>query len=142
TEDEISLAGLLRSPLVGLSDDALPRLKLAGGLSESMKAPDLQMDPVDRERLEWCWPLLDELRRNRDAVSPDRLLSRFLDESGYEGGLEDHQRANIEKFLVTLRDTWQRSPCPPAELLQQMAALRSAESEAEAPPASTADAVQ
>lgn len=139
SEDEVSLAGLLRSPLVGLSEDALFRLQLRGGL---WREPDSMMDPADRDRLEWCRELLEELRRNRDAISPDRLLTRFLDESGYEDGLEDHQRANIEKFLVSLRELWRQKPRPAAELLLDVHRLRAAETEAEAPPASTANAVQ
>lgn len=145
TENEISLAGVLRSPLVGVSDETLLRLKQGGDLWTSIarldaEAPDL--DPEDAERLVWFRHLLEELRAIRDTTSPDVLLSRWLDESSYEEGIEEHRRANIEKFLALVRDLWERDRLSPAELLGSLRALRGAEAEAEAPPAEAANAVR
>lgn len=146
TADEVCLAGLLRSPLVGVSDETLLRLKLEGDLWESMNDSawlrTAGCDPDDIERIEWFRLTVEQLRANRDTISPDILLSRLLDESGYEDTLADHESANIEKSLVLVRAVWEQQHLSPADLVTWLAEVRSAESEAEAPPSEAADAVR
>ncbi len=146
-EDEISLAGVLRSPLVGVGDETLFRLKLAGGLWAGigqMLSPGCSgsAEHGDLERLRWFAELVGELRANRDAVTPDRLLVRVIDESGYEAALDEQGRANLVRFLARLRELSVGERRPLAELLDQLRQLREAASEAEAPPQEAANAVQ
>ena len=146
TRDEISLAGVLRSPLAGVHDETLLRLKQGGGLWQTLAALDDRdasgIAEEDVERLGWLRDLLRRLRSNRDAVSPDRLLACIIDESDYEGGLDARARGNVEKFLALVRDLHQDSPRPLAELLDDLGRLRQAASESEAPPSEASNAVQ
>ncbi len=111
--DEIGLAGVLRSPLVGVRDETLLRLKRFGNLGEALLRLDQVesslFDPEDLQRLFWFRDQLGRMRTERDDVSPDRLLARVIDDAGYEGGLEPRARANVEKFLaVPLKKETQR----------------------------------
>jgi len=53
--DEISLAAVLRSPLAGVSDETLVRLKQRGHLAEGLAQCEecAELDPGDRKRLVW-----------------------------------------------------------------------------------------
>ena len=126
--NEIALAGLLRSPLFGLSDERLMELASTGMLLRALDA-----DPPAG------WSTVIELRAIRNLVSPDRLLRRLIDERDYESGLSARARANIDKFLSMLRDRYSRNPAPLAEMV---ADLDEAAPEAEAPPAAFANAVR
>lgn len=123
--DEVAVAGVLRSPLVGLSDADIWRWKSGGGAGE---------------RLEEFFALVAEVRRR--AVSPDRLLQPFLDASGYEAALGERGRANVEKFLGLLRRRHAAEPEALVELCDSLEALRAAQAEAPAPPPLAADAVR
>jgi len=141
--DEISLAAVLRSPLVGVSDDALVRMKAAGHLAEALEGePDPAMDSEDAGRLAIFRRQLAELREMTGYVSPDVFLARVLDESNYWDGLPVRARANIDKFLALVREQWSARPRPLRELLDEVAALRDAGAEAEAPPDDSANAVR
>jgi ATP-dependent exoDNAse (exonuclease V) beta subunit len=145
TRDEISLAGVLRSPLVGVRDETLLRLKQNGFLWPSIAALDARettIDEADLDRLLWLRETVDELRLRRDAVSPDRLGARIVDESDYVAGLDAAARRNLTRFFSLLRDLYEREPRPLAELLDEVEQLRNAESLAEAPPAEAANAVR
>jgi ATP-dependent helicase/nuclease subunit A len=144
--DEIALAGVLRSPLVGVGDETLLRLKLIGPLFHALERMDqpgaATFHPEDLERLRSFRSQLMRTRGERDSVSPDRLLARALDECDYESGLDDLGRANVEKFLARLRDWFQERPRPLPELLQDLEWLRNSESEPEAPPDDSSNAVR
>lgn len=120
--DEVSLATIMRSPLVGASDEELLRLKLA--------APRL-VDTLQAERPAW-FEMLQGHRAQADAWPPDRFLSEALDASGYETALPARGRANIAKLLAALRERWHREPAPVAEIVAELALWREAETEAEA----------
>jgi ATP-dependent exoDNAse (exonuclease V) beta subunit len=126
--DEYALAGLLRSPLFGVSDEDLLLLAAGGSLYEGIqrKAPA-------------HWDVIDELRMIRNSVSPDQLLRRVLDDCDYEKGLPSRGRANVEKFLAALRARHEKEPGSLAEALDF---IRQAPPEAEAPPADFGDAVR
>jgi ATP-dependent exoDNAse (exonuclease V) beta subunit len=106
--DEISLAAVLRSPLVGLSDQSLFEMKQAGNLA------DADLGAFGRE--------LDSWREARSYVSADRLLIRAMDRSGYELGLGPRQRANIEKFLTLVREAGSRRSLD--DLVEELERLR------------------
>jgi ATP-dependent helicase/nuclease subunit A len=143
TQDEVALAGVLRSPLVGARDETILRLKNEGGLWGALhRIEGIGLAADQRERLDWFRELVTEQRRRRDSISPDRLAARIVDESDYQSGLAPHAQRNIEKFLDLLRDLYWRGRQPLAEVLAEIGQLRAAEAASEAPPAETADAVR
>jgi ATP-dependent exoDNAse (exonuclease V) beta subunit len=106
--DEISLAAVLRSPLVDASDEYLFRLKQSGNLADG------DLGDFGRELAEW--------REARHYVSPDRLLIRAMDRCGYEMTLGTRERANVEKFLTLVREAGARKSLD--ELIEELERLR------------------
>ncbi len=137
--DEVSLAGVLRSPLVGLSDESILRLRSGGPLQAALGSPPTLEDTTDCERLAAFSALYQRLRPLRDALSPDRLLLPLLDASGYEEILQTQDRANLAKLLAMLRE---ERPNPLAERLEDLSSRRAAGREAEAPPPDSSQAVR
>ena len=143
--DEISMAGLLRSPLVGISDETLFRWKLRGRLASAIADPSGAASAMpareDRDRWQWFAGLLRELRANRNGVSPDRLLQRVLDESGCLSALEGRQRSNVATFLARLREELRTRPRSAGELAREARRWRDEVAEPDAPPAESEGAV-
>ena len=142
--DEISMAAVLCSPLVGISDGALLRLKekqdnLAEGLASVAKLEPADLEPDDRSRLEKFRRQITKFRLTRDDVSPNLLLSRIIAETGYETYLwsqpaGNHRVANIRKFSELLRRVSQKSGLSFDQIVARVENLRVTESpEAEAP---------
>jgi len=120
--DEISLAVVLRSPLVGASDATLLRLKQTGGLTSAMANSDSEaVRDFHRELSAW--------REARHDVSADRLLIRAMDRSGYELGLRPRQQTNVEKFLNLVRDAGSRQSLD--ELVDELERLRESDPRAQ-----------
>jgi len=143
TQDELALAGLLRSPFVRASEETLLRLKFDGGLPRCLASePPEEISEPERERLLWLRRLVAQFRRDRDALSPDAMALRALDESGYLAALPAFAQRNLEKFLGLLRGLWWRNRRPLAEILAQIAELRDAEAFGEAAPSEAANAVR
>lgn len=126
--DEISVAGVLRSPLAGFSDEDLLRFSLKGSLLAGVLA-----DKPETLRTFWA------LREIRNQVSPDRLLRSALDESGYELALSDRARANVDKFLAIVREKFERQP---ASLNELLGGLEDVPPDSEAPPPEYGNAVR
>lgn len=127
--NEIALAGLLRSPVFGLSDEEIFRLtSVYGSLHSAIAA-----NPPE------YWSTIEELRRIRNTISPELLLQRVIDECDYESGLTSRARANVEKFMAALRERHRQNPAP---LREVVADLEDAAPEAEAPPREFANAVR
>lgn len=121
--DEIALIGVLRSPLVGMSDEEIFRIGRDDWRAE-----------FDRH--------FGKLRRQAGFIAPDRLLATALDECGYAGALTDRARANCEKLFAYIRRAHAKHPRPLAELLDDLEALRATQSEAEAPPPDAGNVVR
>ena len=107
--DEISLAAVLRSPLVGASDEALLGLKamgdnLGGALMRVGTDPAAQFHPEDDRKLGGFRDRLRHWRARREYVTFDRLLLEAMDESGYTPEAGARGAANIEKFLAQARE--------------------------------------
>ncbi len=134
--DEISLATVLRSPLVGIPDETLLRLKMAGPMGESIAAG------ADSPRLAWFWRTVTNQRARCDEVAPDRLLAEALDASSYQDGLPGRALANIAKLLAHLRERWRRDPSPLAGIVEEFQLWRSTETEAEAATGEAANCVR
>jgi len=110
--DEIALVGVLRSPIVGLSDEEIFRIGKTG------------------------WQQLFEtrfgdLRKRAGFVSPDRLLP-------IQSDLTPRARANVDKLCSWLRREHRNRPRPLAEILDDLEYL----SEAEASPPEAGNVVQ
>lgn len=126
--DEVALAGLLRSPLFGVSDEDLLLRTSNGSLYDGVR----QRPPAN-------WEIIARLRSIRNCVSPDQLLRRVLDDCDYESGLTSRGRANVEKFMAALRS---RHQAQPASLSEALDFIRDASPDAEAPPPDFGDAVR
>ena len=136
--DEISMAAVLCSPLVGITDGAMLRLKEnADNLADGLLS-DTNQEPEDQVRLEKFRRQLEKFRQTRDDVSPNLLLSRIIAETGYETCLWSqptggHQVANIRKFSELLRRVSQKSGLSFDQVVARVEELRVTESpEAEA----------
>ncbi|MDX2180086.1 MAG: ATP-dependent helicase [Bryobacteraceae bacterium] len=124
--DEIALFGVLRSPFFGWSD------------AEILAARDPKRSLAETVSL----PALDERRRLRNQVSPDRLLARAMDACDYEGSLDAAGRANVRKLLALIRDLWAERPRTIAAIVAHFDRLREAADEPNAPAAESLDAVE
>ena len=128
--DEISLAVVLRSPLVSASDEALLRLKMTGeNLGAALGAqPTTRSSRASRARLhEW--------RLRREYVTFDRLLLEAIDDCGYPAS------PNIDKFLGQARDAAARMSLD--EFVVELAQVREENPrEPDAPPEDSANAVE
>ena len=121
--DEIPLVGVLRGPLVGLSDHQIHQMGREGWRAEFEQR-------------------FGRIRELAGFVAPDRMIAMALDECGYTTGLPDRSRANVEKLLAWLRREFRDRPRPLAELLEDLEALRWTQSVAEAPPPEAGDVVR
>jgi ATP-dependent exoDNAse (exonuclease V) beta subunit len=143
--DELSLATVLRSPLVAVSGDALLALRLLdGNLSDALErlgAAKADFDDDDFSALVHFAENLRRWRLLRESVSFDRLLADALDDCGYRPPNGARGAANIEKLLVRARQAAERMSLD--EFVAELETLReSGLREPDAPAEDTADAVQ
>ena len=106
--DEISLAAVLRSPLVNVSDEAILTLRmLARNLSDGLSQVTLQNQADfgvdDYAKLTRFNSHLHRWRARRDSVTFDRLLLDAIDDVGYRAESGARGDANVEKFLAQAR---------------------------------------
>ena len=128
--DAVALVAFLRSPMVGIADDAVWRLlrgwrpkdgPLEAHLTASAVAGAVEAE--EAERLDRGRSVLAELRARMDQAPPGAVLTWLIDRTGYAAVLDavpDHEqrRANLER-LVALAD---RAPREGAGLLADWAA--------------------
>jgi len=126
--DDLALTGFLRSPFVGVRDETLLAIALAGA---GPYWPRLrQVECAERELLHHGVALLERASALRDRVPHDVLLAGLLEESGYWAhlallGPERQQGiANLRKFLALARDHAEGSL---GDLLRSIAAERDRE---------------
>uniref|UniRef100_UPI0032C22A5D UvrD-helicase domain-containing protein n=1 Tax=Halorientalis sp. TaxID=1931229 RepID=UPI0032C22A5D len=110
--DDVSLYGVLRSPLFGFTDDRLaPAVAEAASVWDALAETD---DPqlADAFDLLTTWRTLSGCATpSEDGVLPwNRLLSRVIDDTGYLASVSADERgqqavANVEKFRDQVR-TW------------------------------------
>ena len=82
--DEIRLAAVLCSPLVGVSDETLLRLKLdVQNLADALRG-EVIVPGEDGRRLRTFVERLARWRGSSDSIPPDLLIWRILSETGYE----------------------------------------------------------
>jgi ATP-dependent exoDNAse (exonuclease V) beta subunit len=135
--DEISLAVVLRSPLVNASEEALLRLKIGG---ETLGSTLGRTDPAafadeDQARLARFAARLREWRQRREYVTFDRLLLSAIDDCGYPSS------GNLDKFLAQARDAAVRMSLD--EFVAELTLVREENPrEPDAPPEDSSNAVK
>ena len=142
--DEISLAVVLRSPLVALSDESILRLEtIAGNLGDALarltETQAAQFEELDAARLLEFRKNLVAWREAQPHISLDRLLLRALDDcaSPYEPNTDEG--TTIDKFLEIARS----AGVPLAEFVEELELLREVDTgEPEAPLDTENDAVK
>jgi ATP-dependent exoDNAse (exonuclease V) beta subunit len=148
--DEISLAAVLRSPLVMASDEALLGLKATG---ENLGAQLMRLgldgaadtaasfDPADHIKLAAFRDRLRGWRARREYVTFDRLLLEAMDDSGYRPEAGARGAANIEKFLAQAREAARRKSLD--EFVEEVSLVRASNPrEPDAPVDDVASAVK
>jgi ATP-dependent helicase/nuclease subunit A len=144
--DEISLAVVLRSPLVGVSDEALLALRTMGeNIGASlMRLEDGGVEGFDAEDfaiLRRFRSRLDTWRIRRESVTFDRLLAAAMDDCGYRPASGARGDANIDKFLAQVRAAAARQSLD--EFVIELARVRADNPrEQDAPPEDAADTVK
>jgi ATP-dependent helicase/nuclease subunit A len=121
--DEVSLAGVLRSPMFSLLDETLYRLsKHEGGLSSGFwsslgreqivcgtrSVPDALLAPEEQTRLRFAAETLGELRDRKDRMPIAELLHLALEKTGYDAlllaeFLGERKLANLHKLIEQAR---------------------------------------
>ncbi|MBI4558070.1 MAG: UvrD-helicase domain-containing protein [Candidatus Hydrogenedentes bacterium] len=103
--DEMALVGFLRSPMGGLSDESLIRLRVSGTLVRVFDSPGLLrgLDSVQSERLTRARELVAMLRARCEWPLP-KLLRYMFQETGYEAValsqfLGVQKASNVRKIL-------------------------------------------
>ena len=143
--DEISLAAVLRSPFVAVSDEALLRLRILGG---NIGGALWRVTPEtanefgeDYARLARLRDRLHDWRSRREYVSFDRLLLEAMDECGYRPETGSRGAANIDKLLAQARVA--RANMTLDQFVEELEQIRKSNPrEADAPPEDSANAVK
>ncbi len=108
--DEVSLAGVLRSPFFGLLDETLLWLSQEKGLAAGLFAGELPEELEDRQRqqVEHAAATLRALRAMKDRLPVARLIYEALDRTGYDAlllaeFLGERKLANLHKLIEQAR---------------------------------------
>ncbi len=109
--DQVSLAGVLRSPMFGLYDETLLWLSLdRGGLAGGLFAGELpeQLDGQQRRQTEFAAQTLRELRAMKDRLPMLVLIHEALHRTGYDAlllteFLGERKLANLHKLIEQAR---------------------------------------
>ncbi len=148
--DDLALAGLLRSPAIGLSDGGLHLLRLAGSTPGSLwaslqKLADLpDLSPADREQAEFARQLVAKLHRQAGRVTVAQLLKAFLDATHYPAALRlvadgERLRRNVDKLLT---DAHRSELVSIGEFLEYISTLRDVGARQSEAPTEAGGAVQ
>ena len=109
--DEISLAGVLRSPFFALADESLFWLVESGGsLNAGLFGESLptQLSDEERPRVAFAARTLAHLRAKKDSIAVSALLNEALDLTGYDAVLVaeflgERKLANLHKLIEHAR---------------------------------------
>lgn len=150
--DSLPLLGALRSPYLGLSDDALFILTQLrpGSLWDQLHAdePPADLATADSQAIAAATRLLDRWRQFRDRIPLVELLHHILEETGAWGFLSFGERgdqtvANIRKLLSLARSFETAGAAPLADFVAHLDLLTGEEDkEGEAALDQGGDAVQ
>jgi ATP-dependent helicase/nuclease subunit A len=149
--DDLAMAGLLRSPAIGLSDEALYLLRWEGNGQRRPFWAALQTLPAiqglqegDRRRAEFARQLVADLHARAGRAPVASLLKAFLDATYYRGALPlvpggERLRRNMDKLLA---DAHRSELVSVAEFLEYVAALRDVGARESEAPTEAGGAVQ
>jgi ATP-dependent exoDNAse (exonuclease V) beta subunit len=131
--DEVSLAVVLRSPLVGLSDEGLIRLKTArDNMASALEAEVAGLDPLDAERWRRFRGNFARWRSSVHHIPADRVLTTAMADCGYNWTPGSTVGTNIEKLLALARNAPASQSL--AEFVHEIKLIREEEArEADAP---------
>ena len=109
--DELSLAGVLRSPLFSLADETLFWLGMKHrSLERGLFAKSLpnELDDTEREKVKRAADTIRELREHRDDWTVPQLLARAVEQTGYDAALladfmGERKLANVYKLMEQAR---------------------------------------
>jgi ATP-dependent helicase/nuclease subunit A len=108
--DEVSLAGVLRSPMFGLLDETLFWLSHSGSLSKGLFGNKLPKEIEDRQRqqAEYAAVTLRTLRASKDRLPLPQLIQEALERTGYDAllvaeFLGERKLANLHKLIEQAR---------------------------------------
>lgn len=109
--DEVSLAGVLRSPFFSLEDETLFWLvRHGGGLRSGLLGSEMpdELSREQRQQAEFAAVVLDELRRQKDHLPVADLIQLALDRTGYDAVLlteflGERKLANLRKLIDQAR---------------------------------------
>lgn len=113
--DTVSLVGVLRSPLFGLSDDAIHTLQPRDGdwFSRLLEPPDSALPESQQQQIRFAGATLHELRAIKNRVPIAELLETAIQRTGYDAALlaeflGNRKVANLRK-LIDQATTFDRS---------------------------------
>jgi ATP-dependent exoDNAse (exonuclease V) beta subunit len=149
--DDLAVAGLLRSPAIGLSDEALYLLRWGGhekrrpfwaALQDLPSVEGLEED--DRSQAEFARQVIADLHDQAGRVPVAHLLKAFLDATNYRAALGlvaggERLRRNTYKLLA---DAHRSELVSVTEFLEYLAALRDVGARESEAPAEAGGAVQ
>jgi ATP-dependent helicase/nuclease subunit A len=109
--DEVSLAGVLRSPMFALHDETLFWLsRHPEGLAAGLQAGALpkELDQQQRQRAEFAAGVLGDLRAVKDRLPVARLIQEAMERTGYDAMLlaefmGERKLANLQKLVEQAR---------------------------------------
>ncbi|MGI9458311.1 MAG: 3'-5' exonuclease [Aeoliella sp.] len=109
--DELSLAGVLRSPFFSLADETIFWLASRGrGLESGLFAerPPSELDETERAKVTAAAAILQFLRNNKEEMSVPQLLAEAFERTGYDAALlaefmGERKLGNVEKLVEQAR---------------------------------------
>jgi ATP-dependent helicase/nuclease subunit A len=121
-KQDIPLAGVLRSPFVGLSEDALfwlahhaKKERRERALAESLGRLEkiTHLAEEDRKRLKIFWDRLKRFQEEKNSLPISRVLEKFIDATNYEAKILTRRSgrqalANIRKIIEMARSFEQK----------------------------------
>ncbi|WP_020469297.1 UvrD-helicase domain-containing protein [Zavarzinella formosa] len=134
-DDAISLIGVLRSPLGGLSDETLLVLgQHSAGLWEAMFAAEAlqELSSEQRQRTQRIAGWLATWRSLKDRVPMTALLNRVMSDAGYDAALQfetlgDRKLANLWKLIEMARNFDRTGLFHLSDFIRQLSAMVSRE---------------
>jgi len=127
TADELSLAGVLRSPFFALQDETLYWLvEQHGSLNAALLAePPSQLSEEERSKVERAATTLLKLREAKDWLLVAQLLNKALELTGYDAALlcdflGERKLANVRKLVEQARTIDRTRPGDLAGFITQL----------------------
>ena len=147
--DDLAMAGLLRSPAVGLTDASLYLLRRSDGgvlrpFHEALRGDLTELEPEQRRLARRAAALVEDLSAEVGRLPAAAVLKRFLDATDWYAILRrlpqaDRSCRNVEKLLA---DAWRSGAFGVGDLLAFVEALADTEAREGEAPAEGGDAVQ